>query len=263
MNTLTFTAPSGHTYTIREQNGQDEEILTNVADVKNIMNITKFIQAIIIGTSRKPDAKSMTIEEILNLPILDRYCIIFQARIFSIGNMMDIEYKWKKDDGTSEKLEFEQDLEEFLLPYDKIMAEEISPSELETILNEKPDAIPMYPMQGQEKGIEITLNSGKNIKFDLLDGHGERFAVKLTDDKATRNAEFLARNLHLEVDGKWDRVQNFSLFTRKEMMEMRNKIHALDPSFSGTTTLTHPVTGESVKYPILASSAFFFPEDVE
>ena len=263
MNTLTFTAPSGQTYTIREQNGQDEEILTNVADVKNIMNLTKFIQALIVGTSRKPNGRGLTVEEVLALPILDRYCIIFNARIFSLGNIMEFTYNWTMSDGSVDKLEFEQDLNEFLLPYDRILAKDITEEELNDICDSKPHAIPMYPMPGQEKGIELTLESGKRIKFDLLDGNGERYAVKLTDEKTTRNAEFLARNLYLEVDGRWDRVQNFSLFTRKEMAEMRKHVRAIDPVFQSLTDLTHPTTGETIQYPLIGNSAFFFPEDME
>lgn len=262
MNTLTFTAPSGHTYTIREQNGQDEEILTNVADVRNIMNLTKFIQALIVETSRK-NGRGLTVEEVLALPVLDRYCIIFNARIFSLGNVMEFTYNWQHADGSVDKLELEQDLNEFLLPYDRIMAKEISEDELVAICDEKPNAIPMYPISGQEKGIEITLESGKKVKFDLLDGNGERYAVKLTDDKTTRNAELLARNLMLEVDGKWDRVQNFSLFTRKDMAEMRKHVRAIDPVFQSLTDITHPHTGETIKYPLIGNSAFFFPEDME
>lgn len=259
MNTLKFTAPSGHTYTIREQNGQDEEILTNVADVRNIMNITKFIQALIVDSSRKPGHK-FTVDEILALPVLDRYTIIFQARIFSIGEILEFSYTWKDP---QKEFEYEQDLREYLLPYEDICEGNITAEELSKVLEEKPNAIPVYPVRGQEKGIEITLESGKRIKFDLLDGNGERYAVRLTDNQMTRNAEFLARNLHLEVEGKWDKVQNFSLFSRKDMAEMRSKIHAIDPSFTGYTDLTNPDTQETTKFPLLSTPAFFFPEDME
>lgn len=263
MNTLTFTAPSGHTYTIREQNGQDEEVLTKVSDVKNIMNITKFIQGLILSSSRKPDSRGLTVDEVLALPVLDRYAIIFQARIFSIGEILEFTYDWHREDGSVDKLEFEQDLNDFLLPYDRILNKDIEEEEFKALLDQKPDAIPMYPVPGQEKGIELTLESGKRIKFDLLDGNAERYAVRLSDEQNTRNAEFLARNLRLEVEGNWDKVQNFSLFSRKDMMEMRRYIRAVDPTFQATTDLTHPTTGETIKYPILGNPAFFFPEDVE
>ena len=50
IRTKTFVAPSGKYCTIREQNGEDEEILSNEADAKNLMNITKFIAGIVTET---------------------------------------------------------------------------------------------------------------------------------------------------------------------------------------------------------------------
>ena len=90
--THTFTAPSGIEYTIREQNGQDEEILTNVGEATRFMNINNFLQAILMGSSKKPNQK-YTMEEILRIPLLDRQCILLQSRIFSIGEIMEFSYK--------------------------------------------------------------------------------------------------------------------------------------------------------------------------
>ena len=46
--TFRFTGPSGFEYEIREQNGADEDILSNLSDMKTLMNLTKFIAAIVI-----------------------------------------------------------------------------------------------------------------------------------------------------------------------------------------------------------------------
>ncbi len=48
LRTLVFTAPSGRLFEIREQNGEDEEIITNPVDSKNLMNLTKYISAIVV-----------------------------------------------------------------------------------------------------------------------------------------------------------------------------------------------------------------------
>ena len=57
LRTLVFTAPSGRLFEIREQNGEDEEIITNPVDSKNLMNLTKYISAIVVksfSTTRLP-----------------------------------------------------------------------------------------------------------------------------------------------------------------------------------------------------------------
>lgn len=255
-NKTTFVAPSGHSYTIREQNGQDEEILTNLRDVENFTHFTNFIMAIIVDSSRNPGHK-LTYEQVDALPVLDRYAILFQARIFSIGALMEFEYTWP--DGPT--CSYEENLDIFLLPYDKLpsMPEE----EFTTLLVNKPHAIPMYPCPGKEKDIEITLSSNRKVKFDLLDGSSERYLAKLKDHETTRNSELLARNLRLEVDGKWEKVYNFSLFSLKDMRELRGYIHKVDPTFNPVSEVEHPQTGKKTMVPILASPSFFFPGDLE
>lgn len=76
---LVFTAPSGRLFEIREQNGEDEEIITNPVDSKNLMNLTKYISAIIVKTNATKSGR-LTIEDALKLPLLDRYCILFNSR---------------------------------------------------------------------------------------------------------------------------------------------------------------------------------------
>ena len=57
LRTLTFVAPSLNEYTIREQNGADEDILTNPVDIANLMNLSKFIAAIVVKTTATPSGK--------------------------------------------------------------------------------------------------------------------------------------------------------------------------------------------------------------
>lgn len=47
---LEFTVPSGYKYTIREQNGADDDILSNPVEAATLKNISRFIAAIVINT---------------------------------------------------------------------------------------------------------------------------------------------------------------------------------------------------------------------
>ncbi|MFR4338542.1 MAG: hypothetical protein ACLT33_11415 [Lachnospira pectinoschiza] len=82
--TFRFVAPSGYFYEIREQNGADEDILSNPVDARTLMNLTKFISAIVVKTDFTAKGK-LSIEDALALPVNDRYAIIIQSRIFSLG----------------------------------------------------------------------------------------------------------------------------------------------------------------------------------
>ena len=81
--------------------------------------------------------------QVLEIPLLDRYAIIFQSRIFSLGNTLEFEYNWGKlPNDKDDTVLYEQDLHEFLFSdYSKVPTEEE--------LDAKPDAIPYYPqMEG-------------------------------------------------------------------------------------------------------------------
>lgn len=245
--TFDFVGPSGFQYQIREQNGADEDILSNVQDLRTLMNFTKFIVAIVTKTNFTSSGK-LTIEDALNLPVNDRYCILFQSRIFSLGEEVEFEYDWGADKGG--KVSYGQDLREYLFDYKGV------PSEEE--LNAKPDAIPYYPMGVMLKDHEYMLSSGKKIKFDIMTGRDEQKFISMPPEKQTRNAPLLCRNLQLVVDGNWERVENFTLFSVRDMAEMRKHILSIDPVFRGDSHITNPSTGEEAIYPIIGAPSFFY-----
>lgn len=250
LRTIEFVGPSGHRFTIREQNGEDENILSNPSDVKNLMNLTKFISAIVVKTDFTKTGK-LSIQDSLELPLLDRYCILMKSRIFSLGDTLEFTYRWgNKEEGNEQEVEYEEDLNLFV--FDNYGE---NPSESE--LDSKPNAIPYYPLD-ESKGIVEQLSSGKVISYDILTGKGEQFLITLPESKRTRNAELMARNLKLQVEGKFETVHNFSSFTVREMAEIRRIIKSNDPVFEGLTDIVNPETGEVIKYPIMVSPAFFY-----
>lgn len=105
-----FITPAGYKYSIREQNGADEDILSNPMDVRNLMNLTKFIQAIVVDTDFTP-TRRLTVEDADRIPLNDRYCILFQSRIFSLGDEVEFEYDWGQEGG---KQVYGQSLSEML-----------------------------------------------------------------------------------------------------------------------------------------------------
>lgn len=249
--TYSFVAPSGFTYEIREQNGADEDILSNLSDMKTLMNLTKFIASIVVRTNATPHGR-LTVDDALDLPVNDRYCIIFNSRIFSLGEEVEFEYDWGKDKGG--KVNYGQDLHEYLF-------DDYGTQPDEDTLNSKPDAIPYYPLvKGglKLKGYQFTLASGKEIQFDCMDGRGEQMLATMPIEKQTRNTPLLCRNLRLEVDGKWEKVENFQVFSAKDMAEIRRLVASIDPLFKGESHITNPITGEETSYPIMFAPSFFY-----
>lgn len=245
MEKKTFISPSGREFTIRQQNGNDDDILSNSVEAQQLKNLSNFISAIVVNTNAT-ESGILTPEQAHNLPSLDRYCILFHSRIFSLGRVLEFEQEWAKD----VRRTYEQDLEEFLLDYSKPIDKQS--------LDSKPNAIPFYPLGDKVTNIEIITSSGKKLLFDLLTGSGDAYFVNLPKSEQTRNAGLKARNLRLLVNDTYERVTNFALFSVKDMNDIRRYINAYDPIFQGLTDLENPINNTIVKFPILELNNFFY-----
>lgn len=245
-----FTVPSGYKYVIREQNGADDDILSNPVEARTLRNISRFIAAIVVSNDYTQNGK-LTVDDAHQLPVLDKYCIMFNSRMFSMGETVEFEHDWGDGGGA---ILYAQDLKEFLFDYG------VPPTEEELL--EKPLAIPYYPNGKKVKDIEFTTSYSNKFKFDVLTGEGESYIANLPDDKRTKNQELVARNLHLEVDGKWEKVTNFRMFSVKEMAEIRKEVYSCDPDFSGNTEVENPRTGEKGSVNLLAIKGFFYPGEM-
>lgn len=248
--TLEFVTPSGHNVVIREQNGADDDILSNPVEAANLTNLSRFIASIVVKANYCENGK-LTVDQAHSLPVLDRYAILFNSRIFSIGEVLDFDFDWKEKGG---KASYEQDLREFLFDYSHDPTEE----ELEA----KPNAIPFYPAGGKLVDFEITTRSGKSLLFDLLTAKGESWAANLPLDKQTRNVGLMARNLRLKVGDKYEAISNFQMFSVRDMIDIRTVVNTYDPTFMGTTEIENPVTHEKTEISVVAMKDFFYPGEI-
>ena len=247
---MEFVTPSGHVVTIREQNGADDDVLSNPVEATNLMNLSRFISNVVVKADYYENGK-LTADQAHNLPVLDRYAILFNSRIFSLGETLDFDYDWGDRGG---KLNYEQDLNEFIFDYSKLPTEEE--------LDAKPNAIPFYPEGKKLTDFEITTQSGKSLLFDLLTARGEAWAANLPMEKQTRNVGLMARNLRLKVGEKYEAVTNFAMFSVKDMLEIRKVVNAYDPQFMGNTEISNPSTGEKTEISIVTMPGFFYPGEI-
>lgn len=249
--TMEFIAPSGFKYVIREQNGEDEDILTNPKDARDLTNLIKFVASLVVDTNYTKSGK-LTLEDAKNMPLLDKYCILIQNNIFSLGGKLEFDHTFQ--DGST--FTFEQDLKELVF-------EDYTEFPTDEELNAKPDAVPYYPLMPNGDitkimGITHTLSSGKEVKFDVMTSSSEQYILRLPEEKRTRNAELMARNLRLQVNGNWEKVTNFRSFSMADMKELRKIISEVDPVFAGTVVLENP-RDPNIKelYSLLGNPDFF------
>lgn len=248
--THTFKVPSGATYTIREQNGADDDVISNVADASNLMNFSKFIAGLVIETDAVP-TKKLTPDMAHRIPVLDRYCIMLNSRIFSMGPEVEFVHDWGEQNGG--EIQYRVDLAQYLLDYNEYNNEEAT---------SKPDAIPFYPEGQITTGLGFTTSSGKELLFDCLTAEGEAFIMNSPMNKQTKNQGLIARNLRYKMGEEIIPVENFSVFTVRDMQEIRSTVKAMDPTWDANCEIVNPLNEQPLTLNLMGIKSFFFPEEM-
>lgn len=246
-----LTLPSKHYVVIREQNGADDDLISNQSLAEDLSNIDMFLSSLILETdlpfanaNKKLDKKSM--REML---IKDKYFVLFASRIHSMGSEVRFTFKWAEGE---DELEYTEDLNIFVWDYTKPFPKEGDEEYREEMIEPYEDN-PYNP-------VEATLTSGKQIRFERLNGKSEKYLMGL--DEITRNAIYKARGLEQFYEDKWQKVTNFMYFSKKDMAELNKIVKAADPEFTGSTKLENPKTKQVIDYPIMRAESFFYPEEI-
>lgn len=249
---IELVGPSGFKYTIRQQTGEDDDIISNTSNALDGTAVNEFVQVIVIKTDMTPTGR-LSLEDVLKMKLCDKYFIIIASRIFSIGQVAKFNYEWSK----GLIVEYEEDLEKYIWDYSDTEKEFPEPGHKGYFKYRiKPHKF------GKDYTREFTLVTGKRIKYDFVNGYGEKYLMLLPEDKLSKNQELFARNIFLFLNTDWVKIENFKNFTPKEMAEIRKDIFHNDPVLEIYTDLENPSTKEKVSYPLLASTDFFFPREI-
>ena len=87
VETYKVTLPSGQGVEIRESNGEDEEVLSKVAYVKDGTSYYRYLANIIV----EPRVNH---EEVKKWKSTDIYYAMFKSRLISLGSSMEFEYEF-------------------------------------------------------------------------------------------------------------------------------------------------------------------------
>lgn len=239
MNKTNVTVPSGRIFTIREQMGTDDEILSSIVapHSSELALIHRFLAAVVLEEVGETVNSKITVKYIEKLPVRDIYVLLIKSRIFSLGNLVKFEWDFGAPYG---KEEFVEDLNNYVIDY---AAEPV----------EVPNLIPPYPTLDS---IHVSVGD-QRFKYDLLTGLGEITASKT--DYPNINTELTVRNLQVHVDGSWKPVLNFSGISSRTLSVIRASVKETDPNLEVFSILDHPGTGEPVYVPLLGLPDFFFP----
>lgn len=241
------TLPSGDVVVIREQNGEDDDVLSNLASVKKLESANNFLAGVMVYHSRY--GKVITPEMVKIMPLRDKYICLLLTRIFSFGDTLSFKWHWED---LPVPTEYVEDLNIYIWDYSKPM-----PKLGDEDYNES--RVGGYETDAHNF-IELATKSGKNIRLKYLTGESELYLLNLNENDRSRNKEFKARGMEMLVEDKWQLVSNFKPFSPRDMIEIRKAL-TVDTPFALTTWVEHPTTGFKREIDITSLEDFFFPSD--
>ncbi len=247
---IKLVTPSGFEVIIRQQTGEDDDVISNPNGAYLGEALNKFVQGIIIKLGANGTAPSYN--DIENMKLGDKYFIMIASRMFSLGPVLKFEYEW--DDG--EVAEYEEELENYIWDYELDGFPEKG-SELYS-----PYRIPPHK-HGDSTQMEFSITSGKKFRFTFMNGLGEKYLMTLPEDQLSKNTELKARNLEQKLGEEWVKVENFKAYTAREMSNIRKEVFDNDPITEVLTEIPHPTKkGKKIMYSLLTSPDFLFPREI-
>jgi len=241
------TLPSGDSAYIREQNGDDDDVLSNT-QVNVAAALTTFLSGICVWIESLD--KNPSISEINALKLKDKYCLLMHSRVFSLGNVLKYEYEWDSKD----KYTYQEDLEQYLWDYTKPFPSEEDPGYFKY-------RITPYIFQ-RDTHRSFTLSSGKEVRYQYLNGNGEKSLLELAPGTRTINSNLRARELEVKVQGTYMKVENFKGFSPRDMQELRKDVDMYDEQFDGLSEVENPRTGQRTLLSLLGLIDFFYPVEI-
>lgn len=242
--------PSGIKAVIREQNGADDDIISNTHLHQNGQALNTFISAILVSLEGKEGRLSPT--DVSRMKVRDKYFILISSRIFSLGAKLKFTYDWLDESTPPTYIE---NLEIYLWDYSKPFPEEGDADYFQ---------YRMKPYNDSDDLRKLSLTSGKEVRYKYLTGEGEQKMLDMPQDRISKNTEFIVRDLELlnPQSQQWQKVSNFKAFSSRDMIELRKDLKENDAPFDAISEIEHPVTGQKQLISLVAVEDFFFPVEI-
>jgi len=243
--------PSGMPVKIRERNGDDEDILSKLKDNKSTSAIHNFLAAIIVDPKLTP-------EDISKLRVKDKYYLMFKSRIQSLGSSVTFSHTFTDGESKSKTISFDEDLDQYDWDFSKPLEEFPFKQGHKDYFQYRCTPYPKDTMD--QDTFEFELSSKKKCRMEYLNGLGESKSLKKNTGDLSINDKLVIRNFEVQLEnGSWQKVEKFSMFSAREMQQIRTKLEEMDSSFDLITELINPLTGGTELVSLLLKEDFFFP----
>lgn len=257
LQTFKVTLPSGFYVEIREMNGEDDNILTNKKAKEEVQHLNNFIAAIVVDTNLPVATNGkITREAAKDILLRDKYSIVFWARIYSIGEDINFDYKWDMGTPAERVISYTDNLKDYVWDFE-------TPIPKKGEEGYQPNRAKPYPKDAYDK-VLFTTTSGKQLRYHLLNSHSEKILAKaIIGGTYSQTLDLIARGLEYCTEaGEWIKVQNFSMFSKRDMTELYKVVGLHDEPFYAFTEVENDATGDKVEISLLQLTDFFFPQEM-
>lgn len=249
----TITLPTGKRITVREVNGEDEEILSRIKDNITGEAATNYLTGLILKD--EDTGKAPTIQDVKDWPIGDKYYAIFKVRLINHGNELKFPHVCTNPNCPSQETgqhaqDYEQDLSEF---DGDLSNPQYTPSNNQSVKK--------YP-KGQEKTIELEIEGGRRMRFSLFDSNIEQKKKAIITENITKNTFLVTRNLEEFRNGEWHRVTSFASYSSRQMASIRKEVNKYDIIFDPKVSFSCTVCNTPYEYSLFDIPSFFWPEEL-
>lgn len=243
--------PSGNSVIIREQNGEDDDIVSLSSNRQKGIHINLLIARLVVWYEGTDGL--INLDQIKSLWVKDKLAILIESRIMSLGNILEFTYDWGEKIGT---VKYEEDLSKYIWDYTKPVPQFGEENYFKY-------RIPKYVETDLPvRFIRTEGNDGivKTLRFSRMDGYSEEYTATIDRSDFSKNKELIARNLEWNIENEWKKVLNFSQFSAREMRDIRTAVKSFDPDYIPDTELTNPQDPSMIiPINILTIPEFFFP----
>lgn len=234
--TKQITLSNGAQITIREQNGNDEDIISSKSSALDPLAYSRYISAVVVGPT------ILSEEEANKLSSRDRVRILIETRILSFGSILEFKFK-------GYQLSF--NLREFLETEDGEVPHKyfITPTPATNSVDSL--GTPVHEFE----------NEGSTYRFYPYCGHSEVLLTNLlaSNNNVIRENDILrVRKLSLKVgENKFKVISDFKLLNSRSLRGIKSQVEALDPEWAPLISL--PIAEGNQEVPVIYIPEFFFP----
>ena len=218
----TFTLPSGHEIELREMTGVEEELLTNQRLIRSGDAVNQVRRNCII---RIGENENVNANDVLDMLSGDRLFVLVKLRQISLGDDVELDLTCQSPACRAKN---------------------------HVIININDLEVRNY---GEDREFEVTLPSGKKVRFVYLDGHKEKRLASMNEPSIS--AAMMIRIL--EIDGAAPNKKALAEMSMRDRSALRAEMLKVDAGIDTELDLECESCGSHIRTRLEAEPGFLFP----